>query len=220
MRWDGSEWGIRFQIITPVVLSVDRLTCRRDQTIENDGRINNKTQTGEEHTRPHTHSMICSTYCFSSTNCSSAGIQRRWVSNVVSRLAIRSSSKDHRLTILVVVEVGQERDQTFPIASQDVLDHWWFLRVGDKHLGSERIYGQEISRLLVTRAKSDFKQDTHLEDVESFELNILALVAQQVHHQLEIFLRRNVSRHHVKVCSIQQNLSQQLQRLSLRHVVG
>jgi hypothetical protein len=44
--------------------------------------------------------------------------------------------------------------------------------------------------------------------VECLELNVLALVPQQVHHHLQIRLVRNVLRHDIEVCPIKQDLAQ------------
>ena len=47
--------------------------------------------------------------------------------------------------------------------------------------------------------------------MECFELDILALVPQKVHHHLEIGLVRNVPRHDVEVCTIEQDLPEKLE---------
>lgn len=60
---------------------------------------------------------------------------------------------------------------------------------------------------------------THLENVERLELNVPTAIAQEVHHQLQISLRRNVPRHYRVVCAVQENLAQELQRLTFCHVV-
>ena len=54
--------------------------------------------------------------------------------------------------------------------------------------------------------------DKDFEHVEGLELDALALVAQQVHHQLEVRRVANVSRHDVEVGAVQQELSQQLRQ--------
>ena len=61
---------------------------------------------------------------------------------------------------------------------------------------------------------------THLEDMESFELDILALVAQQIHHRLEILFISYVARHDGEVGTVKQNFAEQLEGLSLGHVVA
>jgi hypothetical protein len=50
----------------------------------------------------------------------------------------------------------------------------------------------------------------HLKHMESFELNVLRWVSQQIHHQLQVGRLRNVLCHDVKVRAIQQQLAQQL----------
>lgn len=62
--------------------------------------------------------------------------------------------------------------------------------------------------------------ETCLEYMECLELNILALVSKEIHHHLQIRLVGDVPRHHIEVGSIQEDLSEELQRLPLRHVVG
>ncbi|KAI3487715.1 hypothetical protein L1887_48321 [Cichorium endivia] len=99
---------------------------------------------------------------------------------------------DKLLVVLVVVEVGEELDQTLAVAPQDVFDLRRLLGVGDKHL----------------------------EHVEGLKLDVLAAVAQQIHHHLEVVLARNVARHDGKVGAVQQDLAEQLERLSLGDVVG
>ena len=61
---------------------------------------------------------------------------------------------------------------------------------------------------------------TDLKHVECFELDVLALVPKEIHHHLEIRLARNIPGHHIEVRTIQQDLSKQLQRLSLRDVIA
>jgi hypothetical protein len=61
---------------------------------------------------------------------------------------------------------------------------------------------------------------THLEDVEGFELDVAALVAQEVHHHLEVRLARDVARHDLVVCPVEDNFAEQLDRLALGDVVG
>ena len=56
--------------------------------------------------------------------------------------------------------------------------------------------------------------------MEGLKLNILAAVAQQVHHHLEVSFVRDVSDHHVEVGAIEEDLAKQLQGLPLGDVVG
>ena len=48
---------------------------------------------------------------------------------------------------------------------------------------------------------------TYLEHMESFKLNVLALISEEVHHHLEVGLVRNVACHHVEVGPIEENLA-------------
>lgn len=50
----------------------------------------------------------------------------------------------------------------------------------------------------------------YLEDMECLELNVAALILQQVHHQLQVVCIGNVTRHDCEVGSIQENFAQQL----------
>ena len=60
---------------------------------------------------------------------------------------------------------------------------------------------------------------TDLEYVEGLKLDILALIPQEVHHHLQVRLVCDVPCHDVEVCPIQQDLAEELQRLSLRDIV-
>lgn len=42
--------------------------------------------------------------------------------------------------------------------------------------------------------------------MEGFELNVLALVSEEVHHHLEVRLVRDVARHDVEVGPVEQDL--------------
>ena len=53
--------------------------------------------------------------------------------------------------------------------------------------------------------------ETNLEHVECFELNIFALISQQIHHHLQVSLVGNVSGHHAEVGAVQKDLAEQLQ---------
>jgi hypothetical protein len=55
--------------------------------------------------------------------------------------------------------------------------------------------------------------------VERLELDVLALVPQEIHHHLEIRLVRNVLCHDVEVCAVEQDLAEQFERLALRDIV-
>ena len=55
--------------------------------------------------------------------------------------------------------------------------------------------------------------------MERLELDVLAPVAQQVHHHLEVRFICNISRHDVEIRPIKKDLAEQLQRLSFGDVV-
>ena len=55
--------------------------------------------------------------------------------------------------------------------------------------------------------------------MERLELNVLALVTQHVHHHLEIRVVGNVARHDVEVCAVEEDLAEELERLTLCDVV-
>jgi hypothetical protein len=59
----------------------------------------------------------------------------------------------------------------------------------------------------------------YFKNVKGFELNIATLLAQHVHHELEIVRIAYVPGHDGEVVAIEQELAEQLQRLSPRHVV-
>ena len=51
--------------------------------------------------------------------------------------------------------------------------------------------------------------------MKGFELNVFALAAQHVHDQLEVLLVSNVPRHDVEIGTVEQDLAEKLERLSL-----
>lgn len=55
--------------------------------------------------------------------------------------------------------------------------------------------------------------------MERLELDVFAPVLEQVHHDLQVLLVRNVARHNFKVGPVEQDLAEQLERLPLRDVV-
>lgn len=61
--------------------------------------------------------------------------------------------------------------------------------------------------------------EANLEHMEGLELNVLALISEQIHHHLQIRFICDVPGHDVKIRAIQENFPEELQRLSLRHVV-
>lgn len=61
---------------------------------------------------------------------------------------------------------------------------------------------------------------THLENVERLKLDIPTLVAQEVHHHLEIGLGADISGHDAVIGSIEQDLSKKFEGLSFGDIVG
>ena len=90
---------------------------------------------------------------------------------------------DELLVVLVVVEIGEKLHQPLSIAPEDIFDDWRLLGVGHKDL----------------------------KDMEGLELDVFALVLEEVHHVLEILLVRDVPCHDVEICPVQQNLSEELE---------
>ena len=86
-------------------------------------------------------------------------------------------------TFFVVVEILQKGEKFLLIAPQKRLDLRRLLRVCEEDL----------------------------EDMERLELDVLALVTEKVHHQLQVRLRSNVSSHDGEVGAVEKDLSQQLQ---------
>jgi hypothetical protein len=56
--------------------------------------------------------------------------------------------------------------------------------------------------------------------MEGLELDVLALIAEEVHHHLEVDIVRDVARHDIEVGTVQKNLAEQLERLPLGYIVG
>lgn len=63
------------------------------------------------------------------------------------------------------------------------------------------------------------KTETHFENMERLELDIPALVPQEIHHRLEIVLVRNVPGHDRIVGAVEEDLSEEFKGLALGHVV-
>lgn len=85
---------------------------------------------------------------------------------------------------------------------------------------------QEDKELLLVAAEDGLDlrgllgvRDEDLEDMECLELDVAALVAEHVHHHLQVRLVRDVARHDVEVGAVKQDLAEQLERLPLRDVV-
>ena len=54
--------------------------------------------------------------------------------------------------------------------------------------------------------------ESYFKHMKRFELDISRFVPKQIHHQLEVFHRRNVFRHDVEVGTVQQEFSKELSR--------
>lgn len=55
--------------------------------------------------------------------------------------------------------------------------------------------------------------------MKCFELDVLALIPEHIHHHLQICLIGNIARHHIKVRAVKQNLAKELKRLALGDIV-
>ena len=64
---------------------------------------------------------------------------------------------------------------------------------------------------MTDRTWQDRQLITDLEHMEGVELDVLALVAEHVHHHLEVRLVRDIARHDIEVCPVEQDLAQQLE---------
>jgi hypothetical protein len=62
-------------------------------------------------------------------------------------------------------------------------------------------------------------ESAHLEDMERLKLDVLAPVLEQVHHDLQVLLVRDVPGHDLEVCPVEEDLTEKLQGLALRDVV-
>lgn len=56
--------------------------------------------------------------------------------------------------------------------------------------------------------------------MKRFELNVLALIAQHVHHHLEVRFLRDIACHDIKVGTIEQYLAEKFERLPFGDIVG
>ena len=99
------------------------------------------------------------------------------------------------------MEIAKEHEQLLLVPAQYVLDLWGLLGVRHKHL--TEVTG-EACKSKYAKGKSG---STDLKNVECLELDISALVAQHVHHHLEVRLICDVARHNVEVRTVQQDLA-------------
>ncbi len=97
--------------------------------------------------------------------------------------AIENGDNGKRLTILIIMEILEENQQLILIPSENGFDLRRFLGVCDKYL----------------------------EHMECLELNVLASVAEEVHHHLEIAIVCNIARHDVKVGTVQKYFAEQFE---------
>ena len=74
---------------------------------------------------------------------------------------------------------------------------WWFAWVRDKDL----LDPDQPGYLSVN------KRILYLKDMESLKLDILALAFEQIQHDLQVLLRRDVARHDAEVRSVQQDFA-------------
>jgi hypothetical protein len=102
------------------------------------------------------------------------------VDKIGDRLHSVATTRGTGRTILIIVEVLEENKQFLLVPSKDGFDLRRFLRIRDKYL----------------------------EYMESLELDILALVTEEVHHHLEVNVIRNVARHNIEVGTVQKYLAE------------
>jgi hypothetical protein len=55
--------------------------------------------------------------------------------------------------------------------------------------------------------------------MESFELDVLALVPKHVHHHLQVRFLSNVSCHNAEIGTIKEDLAEKLERLALGNII-
>jgi hypothetical protein len=55
--------------------------------------------------------------------------------------------------------------------------------------------------------------------MESLKLDIFTLIPEEVHHHLEVSFTCDVSRHDTKVCTIEEDLAQELEGLAFGNIV-
>lgn len=80
---------------------------------------------------------------------------------------------------LVVVEIGEQLDQLLLVLGENLHNGRRLVGIGNKHL----------------------------ENVECFKLDILAVVFEQHHHYFEVVWVADVPRHHIEVRSVEEELS-------------
>lgn len=55
--------------------------------------------------------------------------------------------------------------------------------------------------------------------MERLKLNVPTFIPQQVHHQFQVTLVRNVSRHDIEIGPVQEDFAEQFERLAFSDVV-
>lgn len=112
-------------------------------------------------------------------------------------------------TVFVVVKVLEENKQLILVPPENTLDLWRLLRVRHEYL-----YAPPISP-----GRSRNARAAHLEHMKRLELDVLALIAQEVHHHLQIGVVSDVSGHDGKVGAVEQDLAEELEGLAFGDVV-
>jgi hypothetical protein len=57
----------------------------------------------------------------------------------------------------------------------------------------------------------DKTMESHFKNVESLELDVLALVSKHVHHHLQVAFLSNVSSHDIEIGTVEEDLAEQLE---------
>lgn len=78
----------------------------------------------------------------------------------------------------------------------------WLLWVRDEDLNTKAVGMRPVCHS---------QAETNLENVERLKLDVPALVAEEVHYQLEVGFVRDVPGHDVEVRSVQKNFSKELE---------
>lgn len=62
-------------------------------------------------------------------------------------------------------------------------------------------------------------RESHFKYVESFELDVLALVSEHVHHHLQITFLRDVSSHDIEIGTVKEDFAKELEGLALGDII-
>jgi hypothetical protein len=106
----------------------------------------------------------------------------------------------------VLEESRKEAQEFLSVTNQNLLYRVGFVWIRNKDLQ------------LLDYVLAGFDRISYLEDVESLVINHFPVVSQQPHDDLEVISRVNILCHDIVVCPVEQNLTQQLDRLTLRDV--